>query len=183
MGRFKPLLPLGETSLLAHVIQLFQDAGIENVRVIIGHRHTALMPAIERHGATPVFNPDYRKDMFTSVVAGFASLEPEAEAAFILPVDIPLVRLATIRRLIETYDSNRGKIVYPVYKGRRGHPPLIPFALSESIMKWSGQEGLRGALKPFEARAMQVEIPDEYIHFDVDTPEDYARLVLEWKTG
>ena len=50
-------------------------------------------------------------------------------------------------------------------------------------MRWSGPEGLRGALKPFETEAMQVEVPDEYIHFDVDTPEDYAELLLEWETA
>lgn len=183
MGDLKPLLPLGDATILEHVIQLFQGAAIEDVRVVVGHRHREIASVVERQKATPVFNPSYRKDMFSSVVAGFASLKPETEAAFILPVDIPLVRPTTIHHLIRVYSRNKGKIIRPTHRGRRGHPPLVPFSLSESIMKWSGSGGLRGALKPFEKEAMQVEVPDKYIHFDVDTPEDYAQLLLEWKTG
>ena len=38
MGKFKPLLPLGEKSVLERVVDLFHTAGISDIRVVIGHR-------------------------------------------------------------------------------------------------------------------------------------------------
>lgn len=178
MGDFKPLLPLDDTTILGHCISLFQDVGIKDVYVVVGHRHTDLIPLVEKRRATPVFNPDYRKDMFSSVVSGLSSLDPDTEASFLLPVDIPLVRPSTIGHLLKAYARNKGKIIRPVYKGRQGHPPIIPSRLSASIIKWSGSEGLRGALAQFKADTIRVEVSDENIAFDVDTPEDYERLLL-----
>ena len=181
MGRLKPLLPLGKMTILEHVILLFQDAGVEDVRVVTGHRHADIGPVTEARGATPVFNPDYEKDMFSSVVAGCASLAPDTEAVFILPVDIPLVQPSSVTGLLKAYTRNRGKIIRPVYESRQGHPPIIPACLFGSIANWVGPEGLRGALAQFASDTVRVEVPDENVVFDVDTPEDYEELQLKFQ--
>lgn len=181
MGKLKPLLPLGDTTILGRNISLFQEAGIEDVRVVVGHRNAELIPVVEKHGAESVFNPGYRKDMYSSVVAGFASLGPDIAAAFILPADIPLVRHSTVCHLLEIHKCNRGKIVRPVYDNRMGHPPILPSYLSDAIVKWSGTGGLREILSQFVADTIRVEVRDECIHFDVDTPEDYEKLLQKWQ--
>lgn len=58
MGEFKPLLPLGEVTVLERVVTLFHDAGISDVRVVTGHREADLKPRLERLGARAVANPD-----------------------------------------------------------------------------------------------------------------------------
>jgi len=178
MGRPKPLLPLGDgTTILERNISLFQDRGIVGVWVVIGHRREAVEPIAESCGASCVFNPDYRGDMFSSVVVGLTSLGPGVDGVFIQPVDIPLVRPSTIRRLLETHGRNSGGIIYPVHRGRRGHPPLIPGEWVKPIVAWRGPGGLRGALTSLDAEAVHVDVPDEGILLDVDTPEDYEALM------
>ncbi len=177
MGRLKPLLPLGHTTILERVIALFQDIGIEDVRIVTGHRHEAVRDAAEKCNTGWVHNPDYREDMFSSVVTGIEALEAGTDATFILPVDIPLVRPSTVRSLLGAYNRRDGRVVYPVYEGKRGHPPLIPHGVLERITSWRGDGGLRAALSHAAPGAIHVDVADEYILFDVDTPGDYERLV------
>jgi len=175
-GRFKPLLPLGNTTILGRCIGLFHRGSLENVVVVTGHRAEDVQVAAKEQGARPVFNPDYEKGMFSSVVAGLKAIDADVEAVFLLPVDIPLVQTETIECLLSAYQRHRGKIIRPVYQGRQGHPPIIPLAIGTSIADWSGPDGLRGALAQFENETVGVEVEDPHILFDVDTPTDYERL-------
>lgn len=173
MGSFKPLLALGKGTLIEHVIGTAQSAGIEEICVVVGHRAEALMPVVDKAGAEAVFNPDYRQGMFSSVCVGVKSLSSVVEAFFLLPVDIPLVRPATLRRLAEAWQKVPGRIVHPVFAGERGHPPLIPADLIPVILEGSGQGGLRAVLERHEDQAIEIPVADEHILFDVDRPEHY----------
>ena len=125
MDGFKPLLPFGSESVIERVVRLFRDAGIDTIRVVTGHMSTDLLPLLQGSGVRPVLNERYREGMFTSVVAGISSLEDFQGAFFLLPVDIPLVRLQTVITLMEAYGSGKRSLLYPAFRGRRGHPPLI----------------------------------------------------------
>ena len=74
MERFKPLLPLGSTTMIERVISLFRHSGIVDIPVVIGHNQADLDPVIRSSGARPVVNPHFEDGMFSSVVAGVRSL-------------------------------------------------------------------------------------------------------------
>jgi CTP:molybdopterin cytidylyltransferase MocA len=101
MGDFKPLLPLGRATVLERVVTLFREAGVADIRVVVGHRTDGLWPLLPGWGLMDVANPDYGEGMFTSVRAGVVSLEPGVAAFFMHPVDIPLVSPATVQTLCQ----------------------------------------------------------------------------------
>ena len=103
MGGFKPLMKLGEMTVLERAIGLFQAAGVSRIHVVVGHRAAEVIPLIESRGARSILNARYAEDMFSSVAAGAASLVEETDAFFVLPVDIPLVRPASIRDLLRAF--------------------------------------------------------------------------------
>ncbi len=177
MGDFKPLLPLGGMSALERTISLFRSCGVADVRVVTGHRSEELAPLLSQLGVRNILNSHYRDGMFTSVVAGTQTIGSGIDAFFILPVDIPLVRPATVRRLLEAYHPESGEVFYPCFQGRRGHPPLIAAGHAQAITTWCGDNGLRGALAQWEANARELEVADEHILNDMDTPEAYGRLL------
>ena len=181
MDGFKPLLPFGEATVIERVVRLFRDAGIDTVRVVTGHRSTDLLPFLQGPGVRPVLNERYREGMFTSVVAGIRSLEDFHGAFFLLPVDIPLVRLQTVITMMEAYGSGNRSLLYPAFLGRRGHPPLISTEFNDRIISWSGQGGLKSLLTQYDSEAEEVEVTDKFILEDMDTPEDYRRLLAMWK--
>lgn len=176
MGEFKPLLPLGGATAIERAVALFRGAGLDDIRVVVGHRADELLPLLSRMAVRPVVNERYREGMFSSIVAGVASLEDDVEAFFLLPVDIPLVRKGTVNALLRAYRNGDNGIVYPVCNGRRGHPPLIAARYRDEILEWNGECGLKPVLARNDDDSLDVETGDEGILNDMDTPGDYARL-------
>lgn len=174
---FKPLLPLGEATIIEKTIDNFFRAGIHNVTVVVGHRAEDLRHVLAALPVRSVYNDRYPEGMFSSIVAGVHSLTPDLEAFFLLPVDIPLVRSHTIRLLHRAFTRLKGDIVYPVFNGRRGHPPLIAAKLIPEIIAGDGTQGLRPILAKHAANACEIKVMDEGILLDADTPEDYRKLV------
>jgi len=176
MRRFKPLLSLGNETVLERACTLFRRAGVHDIRVVTGHRAQELEPLLKKLDVRVVVNPHYREGMFSSVAAGVATVGREVEAFFVLPVDVPLVRSATVRRLVTAFRTVPGNIVYPCFQGERGHPPLIHAGLANKILLWTGQDGLKGALAQWEHQACDMEVADSHILTDMDTPADYRLL-------
>jgi CTP:molybdopterin cytidylyltransferase MocA len=175
LGAWKPLQPLGPSTLVGEGILGFRAAGVDDIRVITGHRAEELSPVLKKLGVREIFNPDYDQGMFASVRAGVSSLEPGITAFFLLPVDIPLVKPLTIKTLLQVYHRSGALIIYPRFKGRRGHPPLISTALVRNLPP-DCDGGLRAFLGRYSAAALDLEVIDEAVLLDCDTPEDYRRL-------
>ncbi len=132
MGILKPLAFLGTHTLIEEAVTRFLRAGIDDVRVVVGHRADEIKPVVDRLGVRWIFNADYDRGMFSSVLAGVKSLEADVDGFFLLPGDIALVNPETIRALFDACDPDDPKIIYPRFDGRRGHPPLIPAAYSKT---------------------------------------------------
>ena len=177
---FKPLLPLGASTILERVISIFPEEDID-VCVVTGHRSGEILQSLKTGNLEIVHNPDYQHGMFTSIQAGVRTLKAEHESFFVMPVDIPLVRRATVSLLINEAELSPGKIIYPVFEGRRGHPPLIPASLIPEILAWNKDGGLKALLSGHTDISIEVAVPDSNILFDVDTPEDYEELIRRYQ--
>ncbi len=181
MGQFKPLLPIAGTAVIAHVISMFRAAGIERVSVVTGYCAEQIDPVVGRLGATVVHNPDYQQGMYSSIQAGinaYADAQvPAVDACFLLPVDIPLVRPESIAALAHAFAARRAPLTYPRFNRRRGHPPLVSNALFAEILAGKGESGLRELLRRHQPDSADVDVLDEGVLLDMDTPEDYAQLV------
>jgi molybdenum cofactor cytidylyltransferase len=184
MGECKALLPLGASTVLEQVIDLFHSCAIPEIIVVTGHQAEAVTAVAEKAGAMVVHNPDFAQGMFSSIVAGVRALSPERRAFFLLPVDIPLIRKGVITMLARAFQTTSPLLTYPVYDGHRGHPPLISAALVPSILHGDGSNGLRDILAEVEAdepgRVRDIAVADTNILFDMDTPEDYREGCLRF---
>jgi CTP:molybdopterin cytidylyltransferase MocA len=177
MGQFKPLLSLGGQTLTDLSINLFAQNQVD-VYLVAGFRSEQLFSGIRNRDVHMLENPDFAQGMFTSVQAGLRRLEGDYQAFFVLPVDTPLIRPATVRRLLSAAEESPQKILYPVFNHERGHPPLVPVSLIPHILAWQNDGGLKGALTDCDDLAEEIAVADRFIHFDIDTPEDY-RTALE----
>ena len=176
MGAFKPLLPLGNKTVIETAVTSLRQGGINDIRVVAGHRAAELRPVLEQHQVGIVENHDYEQGMFSSVVAGLKTFAGEADAFLLLPGDTPLLRKYTIRQLVQTYRQLAPAVVYPVFNGQRGHPPLISSRCYGAILNDAGADGLRGILDRFAVDAAEVKVADQGVALDIDTPDDYEQL-------
>lgn len=176
MGDFKALLPLGNRTVLEHAIHLFQGIGIERIIVVTGYKSSEITGAVSGIGAGAVYNPDFDQGMLSSIQAGISAVA-DSDAFFLLPVDIPLVRPHTIKQLAAARIQHQDKdVLYPVFLGERGHPPLLSSRLIPEILAWNGAGGLRAFLSRREQSAADIKTADECILMDMDDRDDYQRL-------
>lgn len=177
MGRFKPLLPIGGVPALERCVQTFQSAGINDIRVVTGHRHeevARVCTALQIHWT---HNAYYAHDMFCSVQAGVANLPHDIDGFFVMPVDICLVRPWTIRATSAVFQTHAPLVAYPCFQGRRGHPPLISARLRDSIVYGANHAGgLRRFLERFESKIAEAATFDRNTLLDMDHPKDVARM-------
>jgi molybdenum cofactor cytidylyltransferase len=171
MGSFKPCMFLGGKTLLAHCVERFQIAGIKDIMVVTGHRAPEVEVEVKTLGLQTVHNPDYAAGMFSSVQAGVKRMA-RYDGFFLLPVDIPLIHVASVATLLKNFDGK--SVLVPTYKGKQGHPPLIPGNLVETILAHNGQGGLRAVLVCQAVREFAVW--DHGTLLDCDTPETFVAL-------
>ena len=177
---FKPLLEIGGKTLLEHSINLFQNTGINDIVTVTGYRSEDLVPVIAASSSRYVMNKNFESGMFSSIQLGVLELREACDAFFLLPVDIPFVRSATIRHLINEFSKDQAILAcYPQYQTRRGHPPLIDCSLADRIISYKGREGMRGFLRKYKDRSMNVSVNDPFTLMDVDTQEDLSRIKKE----
>ena len=176
MKAFKPLLPFDQSTVLEHSIKTFQTAGINSIQVVVGNQHNRIAEYLDTLNIPSIYNQNFHQGMFSSITTGIKSLNPDIEAFFLIPVDIPLVKPQTIKRLVTAFKRSSKNILYPSFAGTRGHPPLISTSYCQSILSWHGQGGLVNFLRQYEEDAQTIEMQDAGILLDMDTPEKYEFL-------
>ncbi len=183
MGAFKPLLPLGGKPLVDWSLDLFREVGIRRVLVVTGHEHEQLEEYLTGRDVEIVYNPDYATGMFSSIATGLNALGSTSTGFFLLPVDIPLVRSATVNAIIRRWrivHNTPRYFITPSFFGKTGHPPLFDIQHRPDILNWSGEQGVAGYVRQFSARhpncIHEVRVADRFILADADTPDRLSTL-------
>jgi molybdenum cofactor cytidylyltransferase len=178
MGAIKPLLPLGQETVLARIISLFRGVAISDILVVLGYSSESLIPLLQKQGVRWVINPEYDRGMFSSVRTGVRNLDPACQAFFLMPADVPLVRPETLKILLNAYQEIKMDVYRPCYQAKRGHPPLISSKLIAPILDFAEPGGLRALLARYERTSLDVACEDQGILIDLDTPEDLKKAAL-----
>jgi molybdenum cofactor cytidylyltransferase len=171
MGIEKVLLPFGESSVLERVLSTLGQFGIEERVVVLRVDLTEAITRARRLGARVVINPHPNQEMLESIRLGVAELPGEIEAFFVWPADHPAVSIETLSAL--SRQAGAGRVILPIYKGRRGHPALIGRELRTEIGRIPANHGLRQLWRARPEVLQEVIVEDPGVLLDLDTPEDY----------
>jgi CTP:molybdopterin cytidylyltransferase MocA len=177
MNDFKPLLTFFDQSALARLVQTYQESNVPEIYVVTGHRSVEIQQALQGSKVHFVYNEAYDDGMFGSIQKGLHVMSEAIDAFFVQPVDIPLIKPSTIACLMEAYARERKGVLYPTFLGKKGHPPLIDTKYKAAICKSQGEGGLKKVLEAFFEDALCVRVCDQAVLMDMDTPEDYRRLL------
>ena len=176
---FKPLLPVGEQPSVARCVQTAQSADIRDIVVVTGHLREELEVVLRAKLPVVriVHNSRFPDGMFSSVHSGVSALPDGFDGFFILPADCCAVSPDTLRTLIDEFaKAGAAAVVCPKFEGRRGHPPLIPARFIGSLLSYNGENGLKGFLSSLPTVEIETNGPETLL--DMDTPEDYAALLI-----
>jgi molybdenum cofactor cytidylyltransferase len=180
LGRPKQLLPLGDRPVLAHTLANALASSLDGVIVVLGHAADTIRAQIDFGPARVVLNERYAEGQSTSLHVGVATLPPETAAAIFILGDQPLIGPAVLDALIAAYRDTAAPIVQPNYDGQRGNPVLIARALFPELLTVTGDQGARNVLRAHAADIRVVPIPGTTPTDDLDTEEDYHRLLARY---
>ena len=179
MGQQKLLMSWGKVSVIQHVISVFAKAGVDEIVVVTGsHREEVeanLSQLKKDYPVRSLFNEDFATgDMLSSIQCGLRALTPKPEdAALIALGDQPQVREGSVRRVCKTFEETGSPLVVPSYHMRRGHPWLVARSLWDAILALRNPQTPRDFLNSHADEIKYVEVDDEGILADLDTPEQY----------
>lgn len=179
MGRPKLLLPLGEGTLLEHLVSAWTASRVERTIVVIHPNDIRLAELARNRGADVVVPDSPPNEMKFSVRLGLEWIEAnchpaQTDAWLLAPADMPGLNSSAIDAVLSAYTPDDLRIIVPKHKGRRGHPVLFPWKLAAEVGRLGPNEGVSALLNRHEF--FELDYPDPCVLGDVDTPEDYQRL-------
>jgi molybdenum cofactor cytidylyltransferase len=181
MGQNKLLLTFQGKPLIAHAVDTLLASAIDEVVVVLGHEADNVREKLKGKKVRFVENPNYREGLSTSVRAG-VGVVAHASAIMIYLADQPLLEPeevnSLIRAFVEARKANKS-IVVPFFHGRRGNPVILDSAYKEAILDVAGDTGCRRVIKRNPDQVFVVEMETDHVVRDVDTIEEYERLVFE----
>ena len=183
MGRPKATLPLGEgDTFLTRIVRTLQAAEVADIVVVLGYEADSIAQSLEHHGLNPrlVFNPKYQSGQLSSVLAGLGTVDrPGVSAMLLTLVDVPLVSATTVRAVVDRYRETRAPIVRPVRGEQHGHPVLIDRSLFDKLRGSDPSVGAKAVVRAHVSRAGDVAVDDDGAFLDIDTPDEYTRILGE----
>lgn len=176
MGSNKLLADVNGEPMIRRTVTAIMQAADRTI-MVTGRDSELIEAAVGGMGVSFVHNPDFAEGLSTSLKCGVASLTPDTDAALIALGDMPLVTPDTVRRLIAAYNpAEHRSICVPVHKGERGNPVLWGRQHFEALAGLEGDKGARVLFRTHSDDIVEVEMLDEAVLMDADTPEALERI-------
>ncbi|MDD5712421.1 MAG: nucleotidyltransferase family protein [Smithellaceae bacterium] len=174
MGSPKQLLPVDGSPAVVRCVQTIQASGVQDIVVVINPQGERVAEVLTDQPVKITVNSIPESDMAESIRVGLGALDAAATGVFVFPCDCPLVGSPTLVAMIKKHDLNPGEIIIPLFQRRRGHPSLFPVPLLEGLREYPT---LRHIVSRYEGNAVYVPVEDEGVILDMDTPEDYLKIL------
>ncbi|HEV3436353.1 MAG TPA: nucleotidyltransferase family protein [Gemmata sp.] len=188
MGCPKLALPLGDRTVIEHVVLALRAGGVDRTLVVVGPHVPELVSLATTAGADVLALPVPTLDMRATVAAGLTYLEelyrPLLTDWWLLaPADHPTLSPTVIHQLRAAANSRTHSIIIPTHQGNRGHPALIAWPHAAAVRTLPPGRGINALLREHDRETLELDMAEPGILSDLDTPEDYVRLVQWISTG
>lgn len=175
-GRNKLLLPVQGKPLLRRILDTLAVSGLTEIVVVLGHARQEIAALADDGRVRLVVNERYRDGQMTSVEAGLGALSRPCDGVMVCLADQPLLAVGDIRFLMAAFAALGDRsILVPTYQGRRGNPVIFAYRHRASILG-GGNLGCRHLIERRPDSVAAVEMENDHVVVDIDTPEDYRRV-------
>lgn len=174
-GQLKQLLPWQGEPLVHRVARTALQAGLSQVVVVSGAQAEAVEAAVSDLPVRIARNPDWAAGQSTSVISGVRALLPQTGAAIFLLADQPQVSASLLRSLVEERATSLPAILAPLVDGQRSNPVLFDRQTFPELLALSGDTGGRALFASYRVEWLPWHSSEPLT--DIDTPQDYQRLL------
>lgn len=178
MGTLKQLLPLGDRPLIRICIENIIASGVKDIVVVLPGNGGKISDALSGLPVNITFNNNTESDMAASVSAGLLVAKASSSSIMVCLCDHPLITAGTFLTLITAHRQSPGKIVVPIFQGKKGHPSIFP---RHTLKEISSGSTMRQIIQKDARRVSRIEVTDEGVVLDMDTLNDYAEMLRRFR--
>jgi len=178
MGKNKLLLPYGDHTVIEESASQLGRSEIDEFIVITGFQGGEVGEKIERgYGGIKkiIYNENYRSGRSSSIKRAIGSLDEKSDAALFMVADKPSVKADLIDRAIASFRQKSPSILYVRTPIGRGHPVILSKKTFGDLLELEGEPAGDTIFEKYRDDAVVIE--DDKEQLDIDTPDDYRRVL------
>lgn len=175
MGLAKPALAFGSSTLVGTVVDAAKAAELSPIVVVTGFHGREVSDAVGT-AARVVHNPNPGAGNVSSLVVGMDACG-DVDGIVLLLGDMPSVNSELIRQLSQGMVESGSRVGWVEYCNGRGHPLALAQSVFGELRSLSGSKALWPFLSSMDPKDTFVVRSEEPRPLDVNTPEDYQRLI------
>lgn len=179
-GSPKALARINDKTVIEDLQSLLLETQLDEIIIVLGHAAELITPFLFNHKKVKVvYNKDYKFGQTSSFKAGLGSVSPSSTGIMLLPVDYPLIKKETFSQLISQFEKEKPAILVPVYKNKKGHPPIFSSSLKDSFLSLNNDEGINTVIHQHPADTTLSPLGDAGIIKSFNTRAEFDQLKKE----
>jgi molybdenum cofactor cytidylyltransferase len=178
-GKPKQLLDWKGQPFVRAVAKTALEAGLSPVIVVTGAKGENVQAAVHDLKVTVLTNENWKSGQGSSIKKGVQVLQvgDNVGAAIFLLVDQPQVTKSILQALMEKHAEGLHPVVAPMVMDQRANPVLFDQVTFSDLMELEGDVGGRAIFHMYHVEYLPWH--DDRLLLDVDTPEQYQRLISD----
>lgn len=177
MGEAKQMLEFRAKTLLRRSVETALKVS-DKIVVTLGARSDILRTEIEDLPVQIAENKDWETGMGSSIKLGLERLieaNDNLQNVIILVCDQPFVNADLLQKLVAEFERTDAPVVACEYEKTLGVPALFSIELFPELLALAPENGAKTLIKKYSAETVATPFPEGA--FDIDTPEDYEKLL------
>ena len=176
LGQPKQLLTYENQTLIERIISITKTIDFEKTIVVLGAFAKQIEPILAATNVDIVINENWQNGMSSSLKKGLENTK-KSDAILVLLSDQPFVNSELIHQLIEKGKRSDFPIIATKYQGVFGVPALFKKIIFEAFENLNEQVGAKKVIKNYAKNNQVGFVSFEKAAIDIDTIEDYDKLL------
>lgn len=177
-GSPKALAVIQQKTILQRLQENILASNIDELIIVLGAHARVIEPYILKHkNVKVVYNKDHNFGQTSSFITGLKKIHPLSRGIMLLPVDYPCVNVDTLNVLLEQFDLQPEKIIIPVFKGKKGHPPVFPIHLKDQFLGLDFSQGINSVWHERQQEVVLFAVEDAGVVTTFNTREEFDAII------
>ncbi|MGC1514949.1 MAG: nucleotidyltransferase family protein [Maribacter sp.] len=182
MNGIKQVLPWKESNFLLETLKTVTRTKATKIEIILGANADNIMDTCRlKESKVPIsINPNWSQGLGNSIAFGTDMLlknTNKPDGILICLADQPLLTTSYLNLLIDTFSSDRSKIVATKYGFKAGVPAVFPNLFFKELRQLQGDQGAKEMMQRNSNRMTILDAQHQVT--DIDTLPEYERLLKE----
>lgn len=171
----KLLVPYKGVAMVRSVVDAASNSKLQHIVVVTGHENDVIESALADSDASCYYCASHAMGMAHSLSHGISRLD-NADAVLVCLGDMPHIGTDLINMILKRATENANGelvsdlIVVPVTDGKKGNPVMIGSAFFDTLLQHSGDSGAKYLMQQYPDRVLEIEVQDDAVLVDYDTP-------------